>query len=250
MLSLTTLTISLILILIGAIIGSFISCLTYRIQQEDNFYMGGRSYCPQCKTILKWYDLIPLISYLLLKGRCRYCKSKISARYPIIELISATIIVLSFLKSGTINIYFFKNSILLYILLINSITDLESGYVYDIFTTYQIPAGFISNVLMFLPNFTNGILFSLKGTIACGVLIATIILLSKGGMGEGDLKIAMLMGAFLGLKLGLLSLYCGLMIGGVYAIFLLLTKKKKRKDALPLVPFLFAGSFVSIILYG
>lgn len=202
--------------------------------------------CEECGHVLGACELIPVISWLILMGRCRHCGSKISARYILVEIACALLGVIIFsrwcdksswacllVSMGTCG------------LVVNSLTDIEAGEVFDLFAIFPGVLG----ILVRIAGGRWAVLDGLEGVLAGWGIFAAIILISRGGMGWGDAAFMGGMGAVLGLKFTLLAFYLGVMTGGVWVIILMLLGRVKwgRGDAIPLVPFLSAGCFVAMI---
>ncbi|MDP3918249.1 MAG: prepilin peptidase [Candidatus Woesebacteria bacterium] len=215
--------------ILGLIIGSFISALTYRIPKNIGF-VKSRSFCDSCKTKLNWYDNIPLFSYLYYLGKSRCCNKKISIRYPLIELASALgIILLS-------PIYY-----VLYLLCL-------SIFVIDI--EHQIIPDELSWLVLLLALFTvHGSLFtSLFSGFFFSLLLLTLYLVTKGrGMGLGDVKLAIPLGLLLGLERGIYWLMTSFIIGGIVASILLLLKRANLKTKIAFGPFLIFAFWIVLL---
>lgn len=230
----------------GACLGSFLNVVAHRSINGRSWWGNERSVCESCGHVLGFFELIPVFSWLFLRGKCKNCGAKISVRYVLIEIICAAMAVLIFYK------YKFSWACLLVSagscgLVVNSLTDFEAGDVFDIFAA--VPG--VLGLLIRIAGGTEAILDGLEGAAAGWGVFALIIFLSRGGMGWGDASFMGGMGAVLGLKFILASLYIGIMIGGAFALILLLIGKVKwgRHDTMPLVPFLACGCFIMMI-YG
>ena len=227
----------------GLIVGSFLNCLIYRLETGQK--MTKRSFCPHCKHKLSWQDLIPLLSFLLLKGKCRYCKKRISLQYPLVEastgiLFSAIFWHFNFNLSLDFAFWIFVSCVLVLI------------FVYDI-KHYIIPDKVIYPAIAFtflyklFSNFHFLIYNSLLSALFAFLFFLTIILVSRGKwMGFGDAKMAFFMGLLLGFPKILISLFFAFFIGGIIGIILLLSKKKKLKSEVPFGPFLTVGTFIAM----
>ncbi|KYH30370.1 MULTISPECIES: prepilin peptidase [Clostridium] len=227
----------------GLILGSFLNVCIYRIPHGKSISYPP-SHCTNCKIRIKPYDLIPIISYVLLKGRCRYCNNKISIRYPLIELFTGIIFVGVYIKYG-LSIKFIKFAVLFCFLIVIGIIDYDTTDVYDNTIIWGGVFGFIFlaiNIYLKLPVKTY-----LLGALVGGVFISIIILLS-GGMGWGDAEICTLCGLYLGIKLTILTLFLSLIIGGTLGGILILLKKKSRKDYIPFGPFIVSAAMIAMFL--
>lgn len=234
-----------IIFIYGLIFGSFLNVLIYRIPRK-NFFSSVSSYCPECKHKLAWYDLIPVFSYLFLRGRCRYCKEKISVRYPIVELSNAVLWVLSFV--------FFRNSISDIILsaVLFSLLIVIAGIDLD---TQEIPNGLVIAVLVlgvirFILSFFFGDMLwfeHLIGAACISIPFLIIALITGGGIGGGDIKLCFAVGLFLGWKLTLMGTFLGIILAGIIALVIMI--KHKKSGTIPLAPSLCFG-FATALLFG
>ena len=229
-------------IFFGTCMGSFLNVVAFRTLEDRSWWGKERSKCPKCGTLLKSIDLIPLLSYIWLGGKCRYCSTKIPRRYFLIELTGGSIGGLLAWRWG-ISYATILALMTAYGLLLSSITDLFSGYIYDL---YALIIG-IAGLLLRLPGGWVSLVDGVEGALLGFGVIAIIIFVSRGGMGWGDANLMAGTGAALGWKMTGVSLYLGFMFGGVIAITLLLLRVVKRKDAIPLGPFLAIGTFLSLL---
>ena len=225
----------LILTLLGLLIGSFISAVTYRIPRGLGF-VKGRSFCDNCKTNLRWYDNIPLFSFLLLGGKSNCCGQKISARYPLIEVTTA----ISF-----ISLYLYSFSFIYYLLftisLVIFVIDLEYQIIPDELSWFILLLGLILNFSFV--NIFAGFLFSL--------LLLILYLITAGrGMGLGDVKLAISLGVILGLKNGVTWIVTSFILGGIIASILLILKRAKLKTKIAFGPFLIFAFWLTLLIYG
>lgn len=228
----------------GTIYGSFLNVLLSRLPEGES--IGGRSHCLSCRHQLAWYDLIPLLSFVALRGKCRYCHSLINFRYPIVELVTAIVLVMFFIfRTPALNI---ETVVAIFGLLI-----LTSLFFFDLF--YLI----LPNVLIFsaiggyilydtlalghpLPYFLTALL------LACFFVILYAISRGKK-LGFGDVKLVFLLGLMFGYPLGFVTVVLGIWLAALTAIGLLLTGKTKRTDAIPLGSFLTVSAIISIIFF-
>lgn len=232
-------------IIFGLIIGSFLNVCIYRIPREESIAFPP-SHCTNCGYKLRWYDLIPVISYVLLKGRCRSCGQKISIIYPAIEIITAILFGVLYLKFG-ISIAFFKYAVLFCFLIVIGTIDFLTTDVYFNTTLTGILFGIIFVILeKYYLNVPvkNSILGGLLGTL----FIGAIVFLTKA-MGEGDIEICLLCGIYLGFINTFLMLFLSFIIGGVVGGLLILFKVKKRKDYIPFGPFISLATII-VVLFG
>lgn len=228
---------------VGLIIGSFFNVCIYRLPQGQSIIYPP-SHCMQCQKRLQMIDLIPVFSYLFLGGRCRHCGEVYSSRYAMVELLTGCLFVWCYTVFG-IGFPLLKALILTSFLLVITYIDYDHQLILDKVLLFMAGAGALIECLT--PSV--GLLSVLAGSLAGGGLLLLIAIASKGGMGGGDIKLATVLGIYLGAKLTLLALFLSFVIGGVVAVFILLFKRKGRRDCIPFGPFIAAGAFLSL-LYG
>lgn len=233
-----------IIFIYGLLIGSFLNVCIYRIPRRESISYPP-SHCTNCSNKIKPYDLIPVISYIFLRGKCRYCKEKISIIYPIIELTNAVLYLALYYKYG-ISAEFIKFAILISLMIVIGMIDLKTTDVYFSVTVTGIIIA-ASFMAYYFFNDVN-ILTYIYGALLGGGVISFIILIA-GGMGWGDAEICLVCGLFLGFKLTLLTLMLSFLIGSIVGIVLILTKKKSRKDYIAFGPYIALASIISV-LYG
>ncbi|MCH3962710.1 MAG: prepilin peptidase [Clostridium sp.] len=229
--------------ILGTIIGSFLSLCVYRIPREQSI-IYPHSRCTNCNNKIKWRDLIPVFSYILLKGKCRYCNHNISPQYFIIEVITGILFILLYIKYG-FGLMFVKYAAFLSIVLLIAVIDIYTMNVY--FNT--IIAGIGASSIFLLVEYYMGydIKTFIYGGIAAGLFIVCLILLT-GGMGFGDAEVCIIAGLFLGFKLVLLMIIISFFIGTLAGIILIALDIKSRKDFIPFIPFITASSIITVLL--
>jgi len=243
----------------GLAIGSFLNCVIYRLEQGKSF-LKGRSFCPYCKKVLGFWDLIPVFSFLFLKGKCRYCGKKISLQYPVVEIITGVLFVLILnyeLRIMNYEIFDFGNVINLLFLVLSS-SFLILIFVYDL-KHYIIPdrviypailiAFFYCLIKLFysFSGFNLEMFYSFLSAFGAGLFFFIIVFISKGKwMGIGDIKLAFFMGLLLGFPNILAALFFAFLIGAIIGVGLVLLKKKGMKSEVPFGPFLVAGTFIAL----
>lgn len=265
----------LIVFVFGISFGSFLNVIIERIPRGKT--IGGRSQCPTCSHELGLTDLVPILSFFVLKSRCRYCQNPISWQYPLIEFFTGLLFVLLFLYFPLPYSVFYI--ITFSVLLALFVIDLKFGVVPEIvvyptavfvilvrlllptiesvslylrlisdksgFGKYLVKAGFFSTHLFL--QFQPVLL-----TIACALLVALffylLVIFTKGrGMGTGDIIYAFLVALIAGFPNMFVALFLTFLIGSVVSVFLIIAKHKKFKDTVPLGPFLSLGAFISVI---
>ncbi len=231
----------------GLLIGSFINCLAWRLYKEETIL--GRSYCPKCLKQLHWFDNIPLLSFLLLKGKCRNCSQNISWQYPLVELITGLLFAFSFVS-------FYDLSWLLFLKVALAIVVLVLVFIFD-FRWFLIPVNFLiwSTVAVLIIGYFSYsyglgsyIVAAFISIIASMLFFAVQYWITKGkGIGEGDIWLGMFLGAFFvnlsDLIVAILSAY---FIGSIVGLVLVALKKKKISSKLPLGVFLVIGAIITI----
>ncbi len=234
-------------ILFGAIIGSFLNVCIHRLPLRESL-LWPRSRCPQCAQTIAWYDNLPILSYFWLRGRCRACRRRISWRYPLVEALNAAGYGLIIWRFG------FSASALMYLLLWSSLIvisfiDLDHMIIPDRITLPGIALGLVAGTLL-LPRWWDSVVGLLVGG---GILyfMAWIspYLFGKEGMGGGDIKLLAMIGAFLGWKPAILTIFFGGLLGAVVGVTLMGVRVITREAYLPFGPFLSLGAVVAI-LYG
>ncbi|MDD3225476.1 MAG: prepilin peptidase [Clostridium sp.] len=228
----------------GLIFGSFYNVCISRIPEGESISYPP-SHCTSCGNRLKWYDLVPVLSFLSLKGRCRYCKAKLSFRYPLMEIITGIIFLAVYLKYGY-QILTLKYIVFSSILIIIGMIDYDTTDVY--FST--IIAGTVCGIIFLFADFYfkqgSTIMSSVEGA-ALGLAVIYAIVFTTHGMGSGDAEICFVCGLFLGFKLTVLMLFLSFVIGGVTGVLLILLKIKSRKDYMPFGPSIALASMVTVI---
>jgi len=239
-------------VIAGLVLGSFLNVVIYRLPRGESLW-SPPSHCPECKNPILWYDNIPLLSFLLLGGRCRSCKTPISPRYPLVEGICAVFFYLIFRQKYPVILNLFSLSALIKNILFVSILipvffiDLEHQIIPDSLSYILVISGILLSTLQGHP------LTSLIGAgIGAGlfflILYLSLIFLHQPGMGMGDVKLAAGIGAFTGWKMALLSFFLSFFIGAVVAGVLVLFHLKGMKDKIPFGPFLVSGALISLFL--
>jgi leader peptidase (prepilin peptidase)/N-methyltransferase len=232
---------------LGLAVGSFLNVCIHRIPRRVSI-MRPRSRCPQCDYQLRWYDNIPVVSYALLRGRCRQCGTRISVRYPIVELLTLGVFLLHYAVFGwsallAVRLIFACALIVLFAI------DLEHHLLPDAITLPGIAAGLIVSLVL-----SPGIVDSFIGTIVGGGVLWAIgeayyRFAGQEGMGGGDVKMLAMVGAFLGWKLVIVTLFLSSILGSVIGIVVIASRRGGMKYALPYGTFIALGALVAS-LYG
>ncbi len=243
----------LILFAFGLCFGSFLNVIVYRLPQKLSIVKPPSS-CPACKTRLGFLDLIPLFGYLLLKGKCRYCSASISFRYPLVEMLTGLLFVAVSYQFGFSAAGLFYLA-LLYLLFAVTLIDLE----HRIVPNTLVVTGLIIGLCFYLPvlvSFVTDVpasllinrlpLDGLLGFIVGGGLLLIIILVSRGGMGAGDMKLMAMIGLFVGLRGVAVVLLAAFIFGALVGIAMMLLGRATRKSALPFAPYLALATTVEV----
>jgi leader peptidase (prepilin peptidase)/N-methyltransferase len=231
---------------LGLIVGSFSNVCIYRIPRNESVIYPA-SHCPKCRTKIKPVDNIPLLSYILLKGRCHNCGSKISIQYPVVEFLTGLIYLIIYLTYG-LSIQSLVYIILASALIIIAFIDLQEQIIPDIISLPGIVVGLILSFIVPYISFINSALGALVGG-GIILIIAGVgsIIFKKEAMGGGDVKLTAMIGAFLGWRYTIISLFLGFFLGALAGIVLIMTKIKKREDAIPFGPFIVLGSIITFL---
>lgn len=231
--------------LVGLSFGSFGSVLVHRIRHKEAGILTGRSKCTSCQHQLVAKDLVPVLSYLFLKGRCRYCKAAVSWMYPTIEVVTGLLFLAVFLFQGAVvDGPLFLSLYIMWCFVVMSVYDILYFEIPDEISLPAIVALLLTTGLASTPvSIGDGLL----GVLIIVGFFAAQILVSRGTwMGLGDLRIGAIMGLFLGWQMGLVALICSYIIGSLVSIGLLFAQRKlSLRSEIPFGPFLSAGFMVA-----
>lgn len=229
--------------LFGIIFGSFFNVVGLRVPKKLPFH-NDRSFCPSCKQQLSWYELIPIISYLLQQGKCRNCDTHISLIYPIVEAFTGFLFAFSFMKIGfeveLVTALFFVS-----MLMIIFVSDITYMLIPNKILLFFLPFFILMRFLSPLTPWYDAII----GAIVGFGLIALIIIVSQGGMGAGDMKLFGVIGIVLGWKNVLLAFFIAAFLGAFIGGILMLVNKVKKKQPIPFGPYIVIGALISYF-YG
>ena len=239
---------SIFFIVLGACIGSFLNVCIYRIS-EGKSIIFPKSFCPNCQHPIRLCDNIPIISYLVLRGRCRNCHKKISLRYPAVELITALLSLLLFWKYGFSFQYLFA-FIFTCALIVITFIDLDHQIIPDVITLPGIPLFFLLTFFFMDVSFLDSIFGILIGGGSFYLIAVVYQLVTKReGMGGGDIKLIAMLGAFLGWKSLLFILIVSSFLGAITGVSMMIIHGKDLKYAVPFGPFLSIAA-VAYIFFG
>lgn len=234
-----------LVVIFGLVIGSFLNVCICRIANEESIAFPP-SHCTNCGYELKAKDLIPVLSYIFLGGKCRSCKEKISIQYPIVEILNAILYIAIYLKFGfTLNL--FKFCLFASLLIVIGFIDFKTQYVYNSTVVFGVVSGILFAVLEWME--TKSIPWNYIAGAFIGFGIIYLIVILTRGMGEGDIDIALICGLFLGIKGILVTLFLAIILGGIVATIILIFKLKERKAEIAFGPYLAIGGIIAC-LYG
>jgi len=246
-----------ILFIIGLLFGSFLSVIIHRIHTNKKGIFFGRSTCVHCKKILKGRDLIPLVSFIINKGQCRFCKKPIGRHYFFIELFTGLMFGLLFLKfpfvqlSSLGNIIFFPDIAFIYLYYIVLSLFLIAIFFYDllyleipeVFSITAIILVIVVNLLLGHP----GIIEMAYGALAALLFLGLQVLISgEKWMGAGDIRVGLIMGIFFGWQLFIIALLISYVLGSFIVLILSIARIVKLKSLIPFAPFLVIGTFLTM----
>lgn len=234
--------------LFGLLIGSFLNVCIYRVPRQESIVFPA-SHCACCGTPIKHCDLIPVVSFLLLRGKCRSCNCAISARYPLVELATATLLCIQNWRWGS-SVSFVLFAALTAVLIVVTMVDYDHQIIPDRFIVIIAILGLC---YLFAVRFWQAgsvaVLDSIIGCLLGGGLFFLIAVVSKGGMGGGDIKLVAALGLWFGWKQLLLLIVLSFVLGAIISVFLLLRHKKTGKDGIPFGPFIALAAYL-VSLFG
>jgi len=238
--------------LFGLVIGSFLNCLIWRLRQGEG--MWGRSYCPKCRAKILWYDNIPILSFILLGGRCRHCAKSISWQYPMVELITGIFFLLAWYK----NIYLidkcyescvmsyvdlFRDWFLIAVMIVIFVYDLRWYLILDVVT---LPACVVVLILNLILGF-NWYNLIISGIIGSSFFLVQFAISKGKWIGGGDIRLGLLMGLALGWPNILVAIFLAYFIGSIVGISLILLGKKQWGSQVPLGVFLSIATIITML---
>ena len=234
---------------LGLIVGSFLNVCILRLPHDMSVVLPA-SHCPACKTPLRAFDNIPLLSFIALRGRCRYCDVKISWRYPLVESLNGLAYVFAAVRFG-LEPATFVYALLLSTLIVVTLIDLNHQIIPNEITFPGMPLGLIAAATVLPLSWLD----SLIGLLCGGGVLFFVVWISpyifgREGMGMGDVKLLAMLGAFLGWKATLLTLLLGSFFGAVVGGGLMATKLIKHSEPIPFGPFLALGAVLALFFGG
>ncbi len=234
-----------VIFIVGLIFGSFYNVCIYRLPLNQSVIYPP-SHCTSCNNRLQAIDLIPVFSFLLLKGRCRHCGEKISIEYMLIELFTGFMFALGYIKFG-LTLYLLVYICLISLLIVITFIDLQHQIIPDSALIVALALGLIFTITNISTSFKEAILgMILGGGFFLAVAVLSQLILKKDGLGGGDIKLMGVIGLYLGWRLTVLSILLSIYSGGILGLILILTGIKKRGDYIPFGPFIAIGTAITM----
>ena len=235
-------------IIVGALIGSFLNVCIFRLPKGESIVWPG-SHCPHCGKPIRGYDNIPILSYILLMGKCRECRGPISVQYPFVEGVTALGSLLLMTRFG-LSLSYLVYFVFIASLIVVTVIDLYHQIIPDVISLPGIGVGLLASLIIPQMTFLNSLIGILLGGGSL-FLVATVYqwLFKREGMGGGDVKLLAMIGAFLGWKPVILTILLSSLIGSITGIIIMVLKGKDFKYAIPFGPFLSLGAVISLF-YG
>jgi len=229
--------------LIGLSIGSFFNVVIFRFGTNKSI-IRGRSKCTNCDSVIKWFDLVPLFSYFILRSRCRKCKEKISPLYPVVEISTATILLLLFLSTPVISYLMVLSAFIILLLILIAFFDIRYFIIPDKILALLAIAAVSLKLLTDNADFPH----LLISTLGLTTFFAILYIASKGKwIGLGDIKLIFLMGFLLGYPMNYLAIVTAIWLATIFSIILLIQKKATAKTKIPFGSFLSIATIIFII---
>lgn len=230
--------------ILGLIVGSFINMAVWRLGNKKSFFKEQRSFCDFCKKQLKWYDNIPVLSWIIYGGKSRCCKKKLPLSYPIVEIMTGTLFLFNFILFPINYWLLIINFLIIGFLVFEATFDFKYMLLPD-FTAYSL-------ILLALVNwFLLGrpISYMISAVISAVFILCLHKIKIKGheAMGDGDIFLAFFMGLFLGAPEIIVAFYVAFIVGAIVGVLLISSKKIKRMTPIPFGPFLILGTFVAYV---
>ncbi|MEK7103077.1 MAG: prepilin peptidase [Patescibacteria group bacterium] len=260
----------LLFFILGGIIGSFLNVVILRTHNGTQSWLKGRSHCPSCHHRLGWYDLVPIISYVLLNGRCRYCNTPISVQYPLVEAVTALLFGLVYivtvgtaLETSTTHtvILLARNLLVVCVLVILFVYDFRWQLIPDRITLPAIIFFFILNSLLYgsaavcnpitaichtIPGWTD---YALGAILGGGFFLLQFVISKGKWIGGGDIRLGALIGVILGLSGTAIALFIAYMVGAIWGIGMIVSGQKKMGSAIPFGTFLSIATLIVLLWY-
>lgn len=235
--------------IVGTLIGSFLNVVVYRLPREESLSFPP-SHCPSCSTRLKFYDLVPILSYLVLRGKCRTCGEKISLRYPVVEVVTGLLFLWTAYVFG-LSLESVQYILVLAMLIPVFLIDYDHQIIPDRLNLgiFAVAAAVLLLQVVSGDKSMGDFLNPLYGMLIGGGFFLFVAVVTGGAMGGGDVKLMAALGFLFGVSHTLLLMFLSFILGGVLSVLLLLLKLKKRKDYIPFGPFICLAAVI-VIFWG
>ena len=227
------------LFVLGMVFGSFFNVVGLRLPKRVPF-ANDRSVCPACRHQLSWYELIPVLSFLFQGGKCRHCDEKISYIYPVIEFLTGILFAYSYVRLG-FSLELVKGLLLISLSMIVFVSDIKYMIIPNKVLLFFLPFFIVLHFVAPIDPWWSPI----AGAVVGFGIIAVIIIISRGGMGAGDMKLFGLLGLVLGLPKVLLTFFLACLLGSIFGIFFMLIGLIKRKQPVPFGPYIIIATLIS-----
>lgn len=233
--------------IIGSAVGSFLNVVIDRSARGESMVLG-RSYCDYCRATLSAFDLVPVLSFLILRARCRYCRRPISWQYPLIEIITGFLFVLAFLHFVSLGVLSMASLIVTLVVICVFVVVAAVDFKFSLIPTTLLFA--VSLLVLFYNYFTqtsSGFISAVEVAFALAFAFLMIIIATRGkGMGTGDVPLVFLIGLYLGFPMAIVGVFLAFLSGAFISIILLASGRKSFRQAIPFGPFLVFGSIVAL----
>ncbi len=227
-------------LLLGLVVGSFLNVVIWRLPRGESLVHPG-SYCPKCGSAVRWFDNVPVLSWLILRGRCRDCKEPISVRYPLVEAATGVGFVLAFWRIG-LDWPLLVAWAFIAVMISVALIDHDHMIIPDKIVLPGALLGLAAAVAVDPQRWWT----YLAGGLGAAAFMFLLVMLWPGGMGPGDVKMALFMGAVLGVSVTV-ALFLAFLVGAVVGMVLLATRRRTRKDQIPFGPYLALGGIVAVL---
>lgn len=228
--------------LMGLLIGSFLNVVIYRLPRGESIAFPG-SHCPGCGHFLRPWELVPVLSFIGLRGRCRKCGAKISWRYPLVELLTGLVFFYGAWRTPTVSVGLFSELVFVTLLIALSFIDLDT---LSLPNTLVFPLFLIGLLRAYLLPAEPGLALSLLGALSAGGGFWLIAKIYPEGMGFGDVKLAAALGAYLGFPNVFLAVFIASVVGSLWGGLMLMLKKQGIKQQIPFGPYLALGAVLTL----
>ncbi|MGD0274581.1 MAG: prepilin peptidase [Syntrophales bacterium] len=243
-----TILMTLMIMVVGAAIGSFLNVCIWRLPREESI-VRPPSHCPSCDQPIRFYDNIPIVSFLLLRGRCRSCGVSISWRYPLVEGLTAIMALLLFWKFG-LSFQYLASFVFVAVLVVITFVDLDHQIIPDIITLPGIPLFLLAAVFIMNISFRDALIgMAIGGGLLYLIAFSYEFLTKREGMGGGDIKLLAMLGGFLGWQSLWVILLVSSLSGALVGLALMIARGADLKYAVPFGPFLAIGA-MTYIFFG